>query len=126
MRGRKQTGVTSAQLTVFLRDPSIKGWVMEQAKAEGRSMSNWVEDHLADIRQRHGQSALFRAEDGRILRATTDHQASSYGLPVLVDEDGEAHGSGDVGPVTPASDNTSREWIDRLRKARFDVTTSRE
>lgn len=123
MKGRKQTGVTTGQITVMLRDPSIKEWVIAQAEAEGRSMSNWIEDRLSELRQRQGQAALFRTEDGQILRATTDHPSSSYGLPVLVDEDGQAYGSGDVGSVTPASDYTSREWIDRLRKARYDVET---
>lgn len=31
-------------------------------------------------------------------RLTTDHAASSYGQPVLVDEDGEAYGVADVLP----------------------------
>lgn len=42
----------------------------------------------------------------RLGRLTTEHAASSYGLPVVVGEDGSAYGTGDVedGTITLARD----------------------
>ena len=43
-----------------------------------------------------------------VYRLTTDHSASSYGIPVLVDEQGEAYGACDRLP----SGETAGELVD--------------
>jgi len=125
MRGRKPKpgGKSEQQITLYLRDPGLKAWVVEQAENSGRSISNWLEERLEEIKEQIEQAALFRTSNGQLLKATTDHSASSYGLPVLVDEEGTAHGPAETGPVSAATDNTTRDWIESVGKAGYNVIT---
>ena len=56
--------------------------------------------------------------DSTAFRVTTDHSASSYGIPVLVDADGIAYGPGDVQDGTVAA---FRKTAESCRKAGFAV-----
>lgn len=47
---------------------------------------------------------------GHVYTLTTDHPASSYGIPVLVDEAGRAYGQHDV-----IADHWARDLVEHFR-----------
>ena len=51
------------------------------------------------------------------LKLTTESSASSYGIPVLVDDDGCAYGTGDlVGVELEPETDEERAWLDGVRE----------
>lgn len=67
-------------------------------EATGRADANNPLRALLGPRTQVETLALRASLAQRRLRLTTDHAASSYGIPVAVDETGKAYGPGDILP----------------------------
>jgi hypothetical protein len=82
--------------------------------------------HVEGLAEALGLPFRFREWlDDNAAELTTDHPASSYGMPVLV-RDGTAYGPGDLPAVTIVLGNTERSGSGFIASARAAGWTVRE
>ena len=65
--------------------------------------------------------ANVTTDGGQWLVATTEHPASSHGLPVVVDADGIAYGPAEIGPLRDGGCNYKL-----LRRAGYQISSVQE